>query len=89
MLEFSCSQAWQLLKLFGGDPEAMVSVAFHDIGPDGPGLYAWFTDYPESGKTRLVVDTTPRRDTVPVGACLVRTSLPIGGLADLFPKPKN
>lgn len=55
MANLNLSQTVQLLAFFGGD-DAKLSVEFHENGHDGPGVYAWITDYPEEGSIRLDPD---------------------------------
>lgn len=45
---FSLAQAQQLVDMFGGE-DGLVSVQYIKDGPDGSGLYAHYTDYPEEG----------------------------------------
>jgi hypothetical protein len=63
MVDLDRDQVTQLLKLFGDSP-AEISVEYHEDGPDGPGVYAWFTECPEDGKQLLSKDTSVRRDTI-------------------------
>ncbi len=48
MINLNRQQAEQLLKMFGGE-DASVIVQHSDTGHGGPGLYAWFEDYPDEG----------------------------------------
>ncbi len=65
MIALTREQVTQLLKMLGGDdPEETVCIEWHEEGPDGPGTYARYEEYPEEGKCLLIEDTTERRDTV-------------------------
>ena len=33
--------------------DEVVEVEFHDVGEHGPGLYCWYPEYPEDGKSFL------------------------------------
>lgn len=48
MINVNRQQAEQLLQMFGGE-DASVVVEHVDDGHSGPGLYAWFEDYPDEG----------------------------------------
>ena len=51
MVELTLAQAKAIVAMFGGDeePEATITVRAGKIGHSGPGLYAWFTEYPDEG----------------------------------------
>jgi len=46
-------QATDLLAMFGGEPAEITLALWGDEGHDGPGLYAWYTDFPEEGSVNL------------------------------------
>ena len=49
-------QCKELLKVFGGD-DSQVTIARLKTGYEGPGLYAWFTEYAEEGSYFLGEDS--------------------------------
>ena len=52
MVTINLFQARELYEMFGGE-DAEVSVEYFDDGHDGPGLYAWHSDYTSEGSVRL------------------------------------
>jgi hypothetical protein len=54
-IDFTLHQARQLADLWGGDeePGTLITVAHCESGHSGPGLYAWFEEYPEEGSVKL------------------------------------
>lgn len=51
-IEFDLDAVQRLIGVFGGE-EGFVTVAQLESGHSGPGLYAWFSEYPEEGSFRL------------------------------------
>ena len=68
-VEFDLRAAERLVSVFGGD-DAQITVCQWDDGHAGPGLYAYFTDYPEEG-------ALPLFDTPPDAAAAVDTTAPL------------
>jgi hypothetical protein len=56
--------AQRLLAFFGND-EGEVTVARIEHGHSGPGLYAWFTEYPEEGSIPLFDGKASTTDEAP------------------------
>lgn len=54
-IDFTLHQAHQLADMWGGDeePDTLITVAHCEQGHSGPGLYAWFEEYPEEGSVKL------------------------------------
>ena len=55
-MDFTLKQAQDLVALFGDDEESeitVVKVSNDEPSHSGPGLYAYFTEYPDEGTTLL------------------------------------
>ena len=55
-MEFTLKQAKELISLFGEDEECEITVV--EVGSDeqshsGPGLYAYYSEYPDEGSMFL------------------------------------
>lgn len=52
MMRFTYREAEDLLGFFGGDPETeitVIEVTEGEAAHSGPGLYAYYTEYPDEG----------------------------------------
>jgi len=47
------TQANELLEMFGGE-NSEISLCYVDNGHSGPGIYAWYTEYPDEGSQLLL-----------------------------------
>lgn len=60
-LEFGREQATALVEFFGGDDECVINVeVFGKEAHSGPGLYAYYAEYPDEGCILL----DPPKDTL-------------------------
>jgi len=56
-MDFTYKQAKALLEFFGGDEETevtVVEVKEGELSHSGPGLYVYYTEYPEDGSFLLL-----------------------------------
>jgi hypothetical protein len=55
-LTLTGAQVFRLADIIGNDPgseDDQISIQFLAAGLDGPGLYAWMTEYPDEGACPL------------------------------------
>ena len=54
-IQLNRHQAEVLLSLFddGDFDDVVLQVEFHEVGPHGPGVYCWYAESPEHGKSFL------------------------------------
>ena len=38
--------------------EVVIEIGEHETGPEGPGIYAWWPEYPEEGKALIAAIST-------------------------------